>query len=161
MKEWQKKVDQQAKDNRKLAKQQQEAAKKVEALRKKGKPVPPELEKIAAGAAIDAAHKASRNNITAVRGRNQGVTDESVDGVDSFDGSEEGTVYMVEWLIHLLICLIPIYNLIYLIKIVTGSRNVKPSLKEFSKLQLIVICATLVILIAVYLIMSIVSSNMW
>lgn len=162
MKEWQKKVALQAKENKKLAKQQQDAVKKVEQLKKKGKPVPPELEQLAAGAAIEAAHKNSRNNVTNVRG--QKVTNEAVqEGVETGSQYEytEETVTLAEWFKHILICIIPIYNIIYLIKIVIGSKDSKPSLKEFAKLQLIFLIAAVVIQIAAGLIMNIVMQNMW
>lgn len=162
LKEWEKKVNMQAKENKKLAKQQQDAVKKVEALKKKGKPVPPELEQLAAGAAIEAAHKNSRNNVTNVRGQvNNNVDSQGNQGETSeFEYTEE-TVMMTEWIKHLLICLIPIYNIIYLVKIVNGSRDSKPQLKEFAKLQLILIIAAVVIGIASGLIMNIVMSSMW
>lgn len=162
LKEWEKKVNMQAKENKKLAKQQQDAVKKVEALKKKGKPVPPELEQLAAGAAIEAAHKNSRNNVTNVRGQvNNNVGSQENQGENSeFEYTEE-TVMMTEWIKHLLICLIPIYNIIYLIKIVNGSSDSKPQLKEFAKLQLILIIAAVVIGIASGLIMNIVISSMW
>lgn len=162
LKEWEKKVNMQAKENKKLAKQQQDAVKKVEALKKKGKPVPPELEQLAAGAAIEAAHKNSRNNVTNVRGQvNNNVNSQENQGETSgFEYTEE-TVMMTEWIKHLLICLIPIYNIIYLVKIVNGSSDSKPQLKEFAKLQLILIIAAVVIGIASGLIMNIVMSSMW
>ena len=84
---------------------------------------------------------------------NQGET-------SGFEYTEE-TVMMTEWIKHLLICLIPIYNIIYLVKIVNGSSDSKPQLKEFAKLQLILIIAAVVIGIASGLIMNIVMSSMW
>lgn len=146
MKEWQKKVALQAKENKKLAKQQQDAVKKVEQLKKKGKPVPPELEQLAAGAAIEAAHRNSRNNVTAVRGQQvmNGDTQEGTEAGSEYEYTEE-TVTLLEWFKHIVLCIIPIYNIIYLIKIVTGSKNSKPSLKEFAKLQLIFLIAAVVI----------------
>lgn len=121
-------VDAQAKQNKKLAKQQQDAAKKVAQLKAKNKPVPPELEQLAAGAAIAAANEQARNTVVNVRGQgNQNVESFEDGAMDT--AQETDAVTVMEWAIHTLKTIIPIYNIIYLIQVVLGKKDVKESLK--------------------------------
>ena len=126
LKEWQKRVDKQAKENKKLAKQQQDAAKKVEALRKKGKPVPPELEQLAAGAAI----QASRQRMTDQTNENMSSPEN-----DIVEATGE-VVTMGEWIKFLLMTsLIPVYGFILLVLTALGKKDAKESMKEFAKAE--------------------------
>lgn len=136
LKEWQKRVDKQAKENKKLAKQQQDAAKKVEALRKKGKPVPPELEQLAAGAAI----QASRQRMTDQTNENMGSPEN-----DMVEATGE-VVTMGEWIKFLLMTsLIPIYGFILLVLTALGKKDAKESMKEFAKAECAIFVAIFVV----------------
>lgn len=159
MAEWRKRVAAQAKQNKKLAKQQQDALKKVEQLKKKGKPVPPELEQLAAGAAISAANEAARvNGQIKVRGQqdNAELTDETTDTTYS-----EDSVTVQEWVIYMLLCMIPIYNIILVIKTALGKRDVKGSMIQFAKTQCIFIGLSIAAGVIFGLIAQIVASSMW
>lgn len=136
LKEWQRRVDKQAKENKKLAKQQQDAAKKVEALRKKGKPVPPELEQLAAGAAI----QASRQRMTDQTNKNMSNPE---------DAEVEATgevVTMGEWIKFLLMTsLIPVYGFILLVLTALGKKDAKESMREFAKAECAIFIAVFVV----------------
>lgn len=136
LKEWQKRVDKQAKENKKLAKQQQDAAKKVEALRKKGKPVPPELEQLAAGAAI----QASRQRMTDQTNENMSSPEN-----DMVEATGE-VVTMGEWIKFLLMTsLIPVYGFILLVLTALGKKDAKESMKEFAKAECAIFVAIFVV----------------
>lgn len=136
LKEWQKRVDKQAKENKKLAKQQQDAAKKVEALRKKGKPVPPELEQLAAGAAI----QASRQRMT-------DQTNENMRNPEDAEVEATGEVVtMGEWIKFLLMTsLIPVYGFILLVLTALGKKDAKESMREFAKAECAIFIAVFVV----------------
>lgn len=152
LKEWQRRVDKQAKENKKLAKQQQDAAKKVEALRKKGKPVPPELEQLAAGAAIQASR--------------QRMTDQTKENMSNPEDAEvEATgevVTMGEWIKFLLMTsLIPIYGFILLVLTALGKKDAKESMREFAKAECAIFIAVFVVQIIVQMIFTIVAGMSW
>ena len=162
LKEWQKRVDIQAKSNRKLVKQQQKAAKQVEKLEAKGKPVPEKLKYLASGALIEEANIRARNDITQVRGQNINNNNfEAQRNEQHIDNAKIDIVTVNEWFIHTLKTIIPIYGIIYIIRAAFNKIDIKPSLKEQGKFQFIIIIASLVIQIAQALIAQIVISNMW
>lgn len=141
LKEWQKRVDKQAKENKKLAKQQQDAAKKVEALRKKGKPVPPELEQLAAGAAIQASRQRMMDQAN-------GNMDNAADGNHETDmiGATGEVVTMGEWIKFILMTsLIPIYGFILLVLTALGKKDAKESMREFAKAECAIFVAVFVV----------------
>lgn len=162
LKEWQKRVDAQAKHNRQLAKQQQDAAKKVERLKAKGKPVPEKLEYLASGALIEESNRQARNNVINVRGQESQLgSQRNQDNLSTQEYDEESTVTVKEWTIHTLKTLIPIYGIIYMVKAALGKLDTKPSLREFCKFQSIILIIVTVLFIASTLIMQIIMSNMW
>lgn len=141
LKEWQKRVDKQAKENKKLAKQQQDAAKKVEALHKKGKPVPPELEQLAAGAAIQASRQRMMDQAN-------GNMDNAADGNHETDmiGATGEVVTMGEWIKFILMTsLIPIYGFILLVLTALGKKDAKESMREFAKAECAIFIAIFVV----------------
>lgn len=141
LKEWQKRVDKQAKENKKLAKQQQDAAKKVEALRKKGKPVPPELKQLAAGAAIQASRQRMMDQAN-------GDMDNAADGNHETDmiGATGEVVTMGEWIKFILMTsLIPIYGFILLVLTALGKKDAKESMREFAKAECAIFIAIFVV----------------
>lgn len=152
LKEWQKRVDKQAKENKKLAKQQQDAAKKVEALRKKGKPVPPELEQLAAGAAI----QASRQRMT-------DQTNENMSNPEDAEVEATGEVVtMGEWIKFLLMTsLIPVYGFILLVLTALGKKDSKESMREFAKAECAIFIAVFVVQIIIQMIFTIVAGMSW
>lgn len=152
LKEWQKRVDKQAKENKKLAKQQQDAAKKVEALRKKGKPVPAELEQLAAGAAIQASR--------------QRMVDQTNDNMSNPEDAEvEATgevVTMGEWIKFLLMTsLIPVYGFILMVLTALGKKDAKESMREFAKAECAIFIAVFVVQIIIQMIFTIVAGMSW
>lgn len=141
LKEWQKRVDKQAKENKKLAKQQQDAAKKVETLRKKGKPVPPELEQLAAGAAI----QASRQRMMDQTNGNMDSAENS-SNEHEMSGAVGEVVTMGEWIKFILMTsLIPIYGLVLLVLTAIGKKDAKESMREFAKAECAIFVTMLVV----------------
>lgn len=157
LKEWQKRVDKQAKENKKLAKQQQDAAKKVEALRKKGKPVPPELEQLAAGAAIQASRQRMMDQAN-------GNMDNVADGNHEADmvGATGEVVTMGEWIKFILMTsLIPIYGFILLVLTALGKKDAKESMREFAKAECAIFIAIFVVQIIIWMVSTIIAGMSW
>ena len=72
----------------------------------------------------------------APQSHNMPVNDFENSGVGNFDE----VVSVKEWFFMLLKMLIPIYNIIFLIRVLTGNTNSKQSMVNFMKLQAIMIC---------------------
>lgn len=96
-----------------------------------------------------------------VRGRDLTPNQEECNIESSNISSTEQTVTIKEWFIHTLKTMIPVYGLIYLIKQSMKKYNSKESLVEYSRFQLILLIALIVISIAASMIGYIVMSNMW
>ena len=74
----------------------------------------------------------------APQSHNMNVNDFETDAVGNFDE----VVSVKEWFFMLLKMLIPIYNIVFLIKVLTGNTNSKQSMVNFMKLQAIMIAIT-------------------
>lgn len=124
--------------------------------------MPPELERIASGEAIAEAYEEAKKKLNVqVRCRDVTPNQEECNIESNNITSTEQTVTIKEWFIHTLKTMIPIYGLIYLIKQSMKKYDSKESLVEYSRFQLILLIALLVISIAASMIGYIVMSNMW